>query len=312
MPHSTPLSRSTRLAHAALRDRAAPRWRVAPRVGLCAFALIVVAMFLAACASADESAFENSAASPQSPVAMDSRPREAAAATERVVLRTADISVVVDEPSKAAAIVGRMADELGGFIVSSHAHQLDHEGSDEIDGDARASVAIRVPAAKLDLALERIERAAIEVTARNISGTDVTQEYTDARSRVRNLQSAEEQLLAVMQKAKETEGVLAVLQRLTNVRSEIEVLEGRIRYFREASRLALIQVELRQPERQRVAGAWDLANTAGGSFRVLLDVVQFLSRALVFVAIVVLPLGLLGFFFLYLPLRVIRRRKVVA
>ncbi len=286
------------------------------RVILSVCALALFGALLAACAKAEPapyadsgSAFEQAAAK-RIPVGASVKQGELGERGERVVLRSATVSVVVEDPRSGATAIGRMADDMGGFVVASSEHRSDY--SEAARDYATASIAIRVPASQLDAALERIETQAIEVTHRNISGKDVTQEYTDARSRVRNLEAAEAQLLLVMEKAHRTEGILAVLQRLTDVRAEIEVLQGRIQYLGEASRLALVQVELSKEAPPQVVSAWGLGKTVDGSFHALVSVVQFLSRVLIFVAVVVLPLSLLGFFFLYLPFRLIRRRRVAA
>jgi hypothetical protein len=53
------------------------------------------------------------------------------------------------------------------------------------------SVEIRVPADRLDEALERIRAASLEVSSQSITGEDVTNQFTDLESQLRNLQAAE-------------------------------------------------------------------------------------------------------------------------
>ncbi len=103
---------------------------------------------------------------------------------------------------------------------------------------------IRVPAEKLDEALETIKADAIEVQSENQSGQDVTSQYVDLESQLKNLEAAEEQLMEIMQKAEKTEDVLNVFNQLTSIRGQIESIKGQMKYFEESAALSAITVRL--------------------------------------------------------------------
>ena len=248
----------------------------------------------------------------------DNGSRFEASAAERIVLRAATVNAVVHHPRKSASRFARMAQDMGGFVVSSTGWRSEGEREygdygdydDDRDVAETASLVIRVPEARLDDVLDRIEEHAVDVTQRTVTGEDVTQQYTDARSSLRNLEAAETQLLRVMDAATKTEGVLAVLERLTTVRSQIEVLRGRLQFFDESSRFARVQIDFAKEPPPREVSAWGLGSTAGGAFHALVSVLQFLLRAVIALVIVVLPLGFLSFLFIWLPVRAIRRRRL--
>jgi hypothetical protein len=70
-----------------------------------------------------------------------------------------------------------------------------------------------------------------EVEYSNTDTTDVTAEYVDLESRLNNLKAVETQLLEIMETADTVEDTLAVYTELSDTRTEIEVLEGQIRYL---------------------------------------------------------------------------------
>ena len=144
-------------------------------------------------------------------------------------------------------------------------------------------------------ALEKIKEGSVEVTSENISGQDVTQEYTDLQSQLRNLEAAEEELREIMGSLTKAEDVLRVYQNLRQVREEIEIIKGRIQYFEQSARLSAISVELvpdivSQPLQ---IGRWQPEGTAKEALQALIQALQFLANASIWLVILVLPVLLL-------------------
>jgi hypothetical protein len=234
----------------------------------------------------------------------------AAAAVERVVIQTASLTLIVADPAASAASIADLADEMGGFVVSSYVSQTTFADVG-VTADS-GSITIRVPAERLKEALERIKAGATEVRAENISGQDVTQEYTDLQSSLRNLEAAEDQLLEIMGSATKTEDVLRVFEQLRQVRSEIEITKGRIQYLSESARLSSISVDLipDAAEQPLQIGGWRPAGTAREALTALLRALRFLGDTAIWAAICVLPVGLiLGVPSYFVGRSVVRRRR---
>lgn len=233
------------------------------------------------------------------------------AAVERLVIRTANLSIVVHDPAESAKEISRIADEFGGFVVSSNVYETTF--ADVGVTAVRASITIRVPAERLDETLDRIEKGATEVQSRSVTGEDVTQQYTDLQSRLRNLEAAEAQLREIMGSAVETEDVLAVYNQLVQVRGEIEMVKGQIQYFEESASLSAVTVDLipdvaAQPLQ---IGGWRPEGTAKEALTTLIRTLQVLGDAAIWLAICVLPIGLLFGIPAYFVIRsVVRRRRI--
>jgi hypothetical protein len=248
-------------------------------------------------------------AEPQAPMEESEAGARAAdyATTERLIIRNANLDIVVQDTEETVDNLNVMAEELGGYVIESNLQQYE-EGME-------ARLRIRVPADSLDTALNRIRELAVEINSQNVSGQDVTEEYVDLQSRMRHLEATEERLLTFMQEAEDTEAALQVYDRLQNIQAEIEQVRGRIQYLEESAAMATINVnitpsELAQPIQ---VGGWRPQGTLRDAFESLIKVLQFLVDALIVIVVLIAPvvaliaLPLIGLFFLVRG--VIRRRR---
>ena len=127
-----------------------------------------------------------------------------AAAIERLVIQNADLAIVVSDVEARMKALEAMAVEMGGYVVSSNKYQTSTRNGGEAP---EAQVVLRIPAEKLDEALNRIKADVVEVQSELRSGQDVTAEYVDLQSRLKNLEATEAQLVKIMENATATEDV---------------------------------------------------------------------------------------------------------
>jgi hypothetical protein len=295
-------------------------------------AVLVLGLLLAGCAAASPSSGEtisDFAVGMEAPAALGGAdfapvPEESFAAStsnrssfadqgdavERVVIRTASMSLVVESPTESMKAISQLADEMGGFVVSSNVFQTFFAEAG-VNAD-QGSITIRVPADRLDQAIDRIQAGAIEVRSQNVSGQDVTQEFTDLQSRLRNLEAAEEQLLDIMANADKTEDVLNIFNNLRQVREEIEVIQGRIQYLSESAALSAISVDL-IPDVAAAPlqiGGWRPEGTAKEAFTALVKALRGLGNIAIWAGICVLPVTLiLGVPSYFAGRSILRRRR---
>lgn len=234
------------------------------------------------------------------------------AITERMITRNANLTLVVVDPVQSVEDIGEMAREMEGYVVSSNFYVATYAEADQVETRAQyASITVRVPSDRLDEALELLKADAVEVRNEYVSGTDITQEFIDNESRLRNLEAAEEQLLDIMETATETEDVLNVFNELTRIRGEIEIIKGQLQYLQQSADTSSISIELipdiaTQPiEVER----WQLQATFNKAVEALIATVQFFVRALIWIAIYVLPLALVVALVVWLVVRAILKRS---
>jgi hypothetical protein len=245
---------------------------------------------------------------------MDERAAEAPAAdaqsqsgaTPRLIIRTADLTLIVKDTQAQLDALSQIASDYGGFVVSSSTSRYE----DALQGQ----ITLRVDAKQFETALDRIRKLAIEVRNESVRGEDVTAEYVDLEAQLNNLEAAEKQLQEIMKQATKTEDVLAVYEQLTQIRGQIEQIKGRMKYLSQSSALATISVTLipdalAQPVQ---VGGWRFEGVVKTAVEALIAALQGLATVAVWFVIVILPVLLifaLPIVVLVLLIRRTRRNK---
>jgi hypothetical protein len=213
----------------------------------------------------------------------------------RLIIKNASLSIVVEGPGDTMAFITELASEFGGFVVESNFYRIQLDGGLEVP---EANITIRVPSEKLDQALLEIKALAGEVLNENISGQDVTQEYTDLESRLRNLEKAEEQLTVIMEQAWETEDVLNVYNQLVYKQEEIELIKGQMKYYEQSAALSAISISIQANEAVQPLkiGSWQPVGVAKQALQALINTLKFLANMLIWIALYILPVALILFY----------------
>lgn len=196
----------------------------------------------------------------------------------RLVIKTADLLLEVESVRDAEAAIRAQVARLGGYVVKVETNGLDES--------LTSRVTFRVPAERFDDALAGAQGLAKKVIARTITGDDVTEEFVDLESRLRNLEATRDRLLTFLDKATKVEDALSVNTSLSDVQGQIEQVRGRIQYLKQSAALSTVSVSLTPvPVTPLVEeGAWQPLEVARGALRSLIE----LGQGLLDVAIVLL------------------------
>ncbi len=209
--------------------------------------------------------------------------------SERMIVRTANLSLVVEDTEETLEAIEDLAAELGGYISNLNAWRVNEQ--------LAASVTLRVPAVSFDEARERVKGLATELENENVSGQDVSEEYVDLEARLRNLERVEEELLEFLASAQESnediEDIFIIYERITKVRQEIEQIQGRTQYLENASSLATLTINLTPEEEIKpvVEPGWEPLRQARDALHSLVTALQGLMSLLIWVALFFLPLA---------------------
>ncbi len=214
----------------------------------------------------------------------DAVPEEA----PRLVIRNADMEIVVDDPAQAADAISKMAASMGGFVVSSKVYESTSASGVQLP---YGSVTVRVPAEKFQEAIGQIEALAVRVERKDITGKDVTEEYVDLQARLKNLEAARDELQRLMRDATNTEDVLSVYRELTQVQGEIEQIKGRIKYLKTSAAMSAISVRLTPSAAAKTVsiGGWHPSGVAKDALTMLLRTLRGLLNLVIWVVIYLIP-----------------------
>jgi hypothetical protein len=210
-----------------------------------------------------------------------------AAQQPRIIIYTGDIALVVKNTRDSVKAITALATEKGGYVSNSNIYQYNDV--------PRGSISIRIPAEMYAETLVALREMSIRVERENTGTQDVTEEFTDLQARKTNLEFTEaalQTLLDERQRVGSTSDILEVHRELTNIRGQVEQIEGRMRYLANQSALSTITVELTpdvlyQPV--SIAG-WEPQGVAKEAVQALVAAMQGLVNLLIWLIIFVLPL----------------------
>lgn len=153
----------------------------------------------------------------------------------RLIVKNGSLSAVVKDVSETIKTITSYVEQHQGFVVESNISKA---------GNAPYGVVIvRIPASEFEASVSYIKTLG-SVMSESVNGSDVTAEYVDLDSQLKNLQAAEQQFLAIMKKADKIADILAVQNQLTQVRGQIESIQGRMKYLKETAEMSSLTINL--------------------------------------------------------------------
>ncbi|HUP27988.1 MAG TPA: DUF4349 domain-containing protein [Chloroflexia bacterium] len=157
-------------------------------------------------------------------------------AWDRMIIRTATLQIKVKDVGSSLDKARELASTNGGFVSASDSH---------VEGDYTvATLTIQVPARQFDDIMTGLRKIATQPIGENVSSSDVTEEYTDLGSQLRNLQATETRISALMSKAEKIEDILTLDRELRQIQGEIEQVQGRLNYLGKRSEMSSITLTL--------------------------------------------------------------------
>ena len=226
-------------------------------------------------------------------------PDTSAQLLDRMVIRTAQLTVEVQDMEQALAQARAIASRNGGFVSASSTHVEKVNDQDRMVAD----LTLQVRSQSADAAVSDL-RALGKVTTEASGSQDVTEEYVDLDSNLRNLQASEAAILKLLDRASQIQDVLALQRELSNVRGQIERIQGRKTYLERRTDMATITVSLRLPpvggSQPTIGGAWDPLAVALRGWQASLALLRGVAEVLI-VAVAfswwLLPLAAAGAYF---------------
>ena len=161
-------------------------------------------------------------------------------AMQRKIVMNWSLDLEVDDFDAAWHEIERVAADYGGYVVSGNTY-------DKADSPQREGfISIRVAADRARAAVEEIS-ALGELQSNDFSSQEVTSEYYDTAARLSALEAQEQRLLELYGQAASVSEMLEIESQLSDVRAQIESLQGTLNYYDQLTALSLIEIYLHTP-----------------------------------------------------------------
>jgi uncharacterized protein YfcZ (UPF0381/DUF406 family) len=159
---------------------------------------------------------------------------------ETKIIKTAYITIEVTDVTGSVDLLKNLVTAKGGYLSSSSV-------SEGYNGRLSGTVVLRIPQAEFENTLAGV-KAIGTVKSVSTQGEDVTEEYVDIQAQKTSYQNQLAQYNEIMKKAVKVSDVIEIQQQIDRVQTELNRLEGRLKYLNSRIDMSTITVTLQEPE----------------------------------------------------------------
>jgi hypothetical protein len=127
-------------------------------------------------------------------------------------------------------------------LIKKHQGYISKDSENELDNRINVHLTIRVPAKNFDSLLSDISTGVEKFDYKQVKIKDVTEEFLDVTSRLKNKKELEKRYLEILQKAKNVKEILEVEREIGKLREDIESAEGRLKFLQDQIALSTLEV----------------------------------------------------------------------
>lgn len=219
--------------------------------------------------------------------ASQSRPAASDVVETRKLIRTVGLEITVQDTEHTASAIEDLAASLDGYVSSANASRREDLLFYELT--------VRVPNNRLEDAVEQIRGLAVRIDRERLTTEDVTDRIINFEARMRTLSATEVELQGLLAESRarqrQVDDIMTIYRELTEIRSKIEQIHGQLEALERSVAYATVSVVIRPAESARpvVGDRWRPSDTARGSTRTLVKVLQAIADLALFICIVVVP-----------------------
>lgn len=164
-------------------------------------------------------------------------------ANARKLIRTVSLDVETTDFDNLLADIRQTISAQNGYIEQSDVSGTSISASS--DRNRYAYLVVRIPSDKLDGFVSRMGEKG-NITNRSENVQDVTLQYTDIESRKKSLTIEQERLWELLEKADTLEAVIALEERLSEIRYQLENFESQLRTYDNQVDYSTVHVNIRE------------------------------------------------------------------
>ena len=154
--------------------------------------------------------------------------------SKRKIIKNGEIHFESDNIAQTRKIIFENVKELDGYISDDRVANEENK--------VEYHITIRVPSSNFDLLLNKISENAENIDSKNVSATDVTEEFIDIEARIKTKKELEFRYKELLLQAKKVEELLAIEKELGTLRSDIESIEGRLKFINNNIELSTLTI----------------------------------------------------------------------
>jgi hypothetical protein len=160
--------------------------------------------------------------------------------SNRLVVTDSYMSLLVSNVTEVRGKIVNYAETNGGYMVNSNVNNPQDAPT--------ATVIVRVPSKKIDDALSFYRGLGIKVVNENLNGTDVTDQYVDIDTRIKQLETTKAKLEELLDKATLIADITNLTQQILSYQNQIDSYKGQQDALKKNADLAKLTIYLSTDE----------------------------------------------------------------
>lgn len=169
--------------------------------------------------------------------------------TSKKFVQSAGLQLLVRDARDTAAAIQQIVVDVHGEIEKADIR--DYAGSPR-----EGEMVLRVPASELEVTISKFRKLAIRVQSEHHESRDITREYVDCAARLRNMKAEEEQYLVLLRRAGSMKDTLEVTEKVSEVRGEIERMQGELNWWSHQVAMSAVQIQLTEEPQATMLARW--------------------------------------------------------
>lgn len=157
---------------------------------------------------------------------------------ERKLIKTGFIEFETEDIKKTREIIEN--------LVTKYQAYISQEDEKNFYSNIRQTISIRIPKENFDNLLNELTIGIKKLDNKNITVEDVTEEFVDSLARLKVKKETEQTYLKILSQAKTVKDILEVQNQIQDLRSDIEAIEGRLRYLQKSVNYSTLNISMYQ------------------------------------------------------------------
>ena len=131
-------------------------------------------------------------------------------------------------------------------LVQKYGAYISQENERASSSRIYQNMSIRIPKAHFDVFVTELSGGVKKIDEKSITVQDVTEEFIDSTARLAVKKETEQGYLRLLNQAKTIKDILDIQNELQDIRSDIESIEGRLRYLKNSVNFSTLHISMYQ------------------------------------------------------------------
>ncbi len=212
-------------------------------------------------------------------------------AADRKIIKNGNLSLVVKNIENSKNSIENIVKNNSGFISNSNFsenedYRYDKNGQRKLSSVRKSGYfTVKVPSKNFEKTFSELKKVALKVNNESVSGNDVTEQFADLKTQLKNKKSEVDQYRKILEKAVKVEDVLKVTQYLNTAQTQFERLQGRMNRLSNQVEMSTVSVNITSEKDIEVFGVtWSpLSELKSGFSNMVGDMKDFADDVIKFI-----------------------------